>query len=44
MHKFKFFLDFDKEEACLRELSMQGWAFVGKDGLGGYQFAPTDGR
>lgn len=44
MHKYKLFLDFDKEEAWLRGLSTQGWALVGKNGSGSYRFARTDGK
>lgn len=37
MHKFRLFIDLDKEEAWLREMSAQGWLFRRKS-ISGYWF------
>ncbi len=43
LRKTKCFLDFDKEEAWLRNMSIHGWALVQKSGAGNYAFTATSG-
>ncbi len=38
MKKYKFFIDFDKEEKWLNEMSNSGFELVAKNAFGGYSF------